>query len=338
MSNSPWTVAKDGRVIAAENELTCLLALSKFGHLRLSEICRAVWPATPVSCASPSAGRMLKRLVKEQAIIARINSRETNSFVLGQRGCWRLLQAGVAVESGLDLSTTGPLFRHHCLVSRYLLERAAKDGVEVWGQHAIDRGLAPLTRGECKDALKKIPDGFAAAIRGPGAAGVARLVDWHEGEGTRKNLDETIGMVRLATHTGRLIGPAQDDPGQAVRLRNLVFVFDVRQQHEPVLIEALAALLRTLPEPDRARVLRAIVFVRVKLGRPRDAWLSYEEVPASIPYGLAVDAGMIKKPRALSWKAQQAQEVAARKRADAQYAIDSAEWQLDFARRQRVGK
>ena len=280
-SINPLTSVRSTQAMADSNDLYCLAAVARMGHLRLTEIARAAFPLASVESGQSSAERCLKRLRARGHIERRRNCVGGSSFVLLLGGVARLARVGIASKVQDKLSVWSPQFFHQMFGARYLLERAARGDVEVWGGYAIGHGMAPVSLKDIKH-LKKIPDGWiesrpVGSESGP-VPGAVRVLSWLEFENRTKNKLDIVHMLRTATHSGEWL-----DAARTIKLGKVMIVYSEKQAHESALCRGIQTLLGELSGQDGAKLLDALVFVRcdVDLGV---RWRSCEELPASTVY------------------------------------------------------
>lgn len=105
---------RSGREIARANELKVMKAVTQFGHLRISEIARAVWPQARY--AEQLARRTVARLVARGLLLERRNALGSKSLCMTRGGAAWLDARGVEAQHTLDLSSVaGSTFFHRTL-------------------------------------------------------------------------------------------------------------------------------------------------------------------------------------------------------------------------------
>lgn len=268
-------VAPDGRLIAEQNELSVLELVRNYGHVRRSEIARAVWPRSSALSARIMAQRTVSRVLAKSQLLERPNALGGVSLVLGARGASRLRDVGIDAQDGLDLSSVaGPQFFHRTLGTRYLIERAAA-GARSYGEYALSKGWAPVGRGELIERFSKLPDGIVT-VEGPerGYDKSVSAADWLEVESSFKSPEELDRIFSLAWNAGTWL-----DAGERVLLDRVLFVYDARQRHESAILSALGRYLRTHPVQNAAEILSSIVLVRCDIGLPL-VWKGCTELTA----------------------------------------------------------
>jgi hypothetical protein len=202
--------------------------------------------------------------------LKRRNCLGSNSYVLALGGVARLRRVGIVASIGDKITVHSPQFMHQTLCSRYLLERAAVDGAEVWGGFAVGGSRSPVRHRELKRRFGKIPDGLIAPLL-PGVAPGAGL-DWVEVEHAPKGTADVLRVVRMATHSGKFL-----DDARTVRLGRVVIVYASRQGHENAMLKAVETLLAELSVPDGEALLEALVFVRCEFDPGVHRWSAYTE-------------------------------------------------------------
>jgi hypothetical protein len=304
LSNPPKVEAS--RDAAARNEIAVLAAIAKFGHCRQVELAISGWQNNPRDSAEVLAGRAIKRLLGREQILERRNNLPGRSYVLRAAGVARLRDAGIHAVEGTGLDLTGPHIWHRILGTRYLLERAKADHVEVWGEYAFEQGRAPLSLKATRQGFGKLPDGLVATIpqvlNEQGEVITPGVLDWIEIEGKFKRPMVIRAMLKMATYAGRPLNSAA-----TWKLGRVVIVYDRGQQHEKALVHGLRALLASLPTRDQERVLAAVAFVRVDVELPL-AWKGHDEITGESAIALSGVRGTVKAGRPETRK-----EAAARK-------------------------
>jgi hypothetical protein len=266
----------DGRVIAQENELKVLKAVNLFGHLRRAEIAAAVWPKSSPLSAEAMVRRTVKRLLETGELLERPNSLGGLSLILSPRGATKLNLEGLEADDGKNLSSVeGPQFYHRTLGSRYLVEKM-NAGAEVFGEYALIKGRAPVSRAQMSERFHKYPDGLAVY---PGEQrhyqSEYKAADWIEVESAFKADDDYEKLISIAWKVGSFINASED-----CILDRLVFVFDVRQRHENAILSYLRRTVASNLTDESMAILRSIILVRVRIKTPL-VWEGYEEIVAS---------------------------------------------------------
>lgn len=113
---------RSGRETARLNEFNVMKAVAQFGHLRVIELARAVWPQARYG--EQLARRTVARLVAQGLLLERRNALGSRSLCLTRGGAAWLDARGVEAQHTLDLSSVaGSTFFHRTLATRYLIER-----------------------------------------------------------------------------------------------------------------------------------------------------------------------------------------------------------------------
>jgi len=257
---------KSGRLVAVENERDFLVCVSQFGHLRIAELARAIWPSG--RCAEQMAQRTASRLVRAGLLAVRKNALATRSFVLTRRGAAFLEVRGIPARHTLELSSvSGATFIHRSLASRYLIEKQL-DGKKVAGEYRLSNGDVPFQLARLEQAAKKHPDGVTWSAIGGSQIGV----DWIEVENAAKPLVAISSILRVA----ELIGASIDSEIGAV-LRSLVIVFDGDQNHGRRICKAANERWGNLPVNVRERYERSIFVCRASMTFPLH-WRGMSEI------------------------------------------------------------
>lgn len=150
--------SRSGREVARLNELNCVIAVSKWGHLRIQELACAVWPKARF--AEQLAARTVRRLTNRGLLLERRNALGGRSLCLTRAGVTWLEARGIEAQHTLDLtSVSGPTFFHRTFATRYLIERQ-NAGQQVAGEYLILRRKLPFKIEALSRALRKLPDGF----------------------------------------------------------------------------------------------------------------------------------------------------------------------------------
>ena len=228
-----------GREVARANEQKCLRAVAQFGHLRIAELARCVWPLARYG--EQLARRTTRRLVQQGLLLERRNALASRSLCLTRVGAMWLEVRGFPAQHTLDLSSVaGPTFFHRVMATRYLIERQVT-GSQVAGEYLILRRKLPFNIEGLAKALRKLPDGLVWQRRADGTASV----DFIEQEAAPKARAEIEKCLRAAEY----VGAALSDDG-AYKLGGVVFVYDRTLNHARRLLLAANSLwgARTLSE------------------------------------------------------------------------------------------
>lgn len=270
LRKTPPTVAKpqpvrptrSGRDAARLNELKCTKAIANFGHLRLVELGRAVWPAAQY--AEQMAGRTVARLVEQGLILPRRNALGSRSFCLTRVGAAWLEARGIEAQHTLDLSSVaGSTFFHRTLATRYLIERQI-EGFQVAGEYQLLRRKTPFPMDGLVRAMRKLPDGFVWK-RGPQGHFEVELIEQEAAAKARTELEKCLKAVQYT-------GQSLDQNGQ-YRVGSLVFVFDRELNHARRIMMAATSLWSSRPHAERVTLERRVKLVAVELRDPL-VWVS----------------------------------------------------------------
>lgn len=248
---------RSGRETARLNELKALRAVAQFGHLRISELARAVWPQARY--AEQLARRTAARLVASGLLLERRNALGSRSLCLTRGGAAWLELRGVEAQHTLDLSSVaGSTFFHRTLATRYLIERQVA-GAQVVGEYQLLRRKAPFSVEAVVRAMRKLPDGMVWQRRGSGPVDV-ELVEQEAAAKARQELEKCLRVAEL-------VGRPLDPEGQ-YRVGGLVFVYDRELNHARRILLAAASLWCDRPHAERAMLERRVKLVAVELGDP----------------------------------------------------------------------
>lgn len=264
---------ENNHIRAHRNELAVLTLLHRYGHVRQTDIGRAVWPKSAITTAKSMTARTLARLMKSKQVFRMGNPLGGYSYLLTWIGANRVgLSLEDDVRSGRGItSVTGPHFIHRTLGTRYLIEKEA-DGLTAYGEYAIYRGLAGLNRDTFTKPFKKIPDGLVlvnGTVRGldPGIT----AVDWVEVESYYKPPVERRKIIALCEKFGTWI-----DRDRKLLLDRIVFVYSSMNAHEPSLLSGIDSYVRE-HKITNPQILSKIVLARCDI-RPPFIWVGYTEV------------------------------------------------------------
>lgn len=259
---SSLSAGKNTRQTALDNEFKVLMAVRRFGHLRASEVGRAVWPHSRELTARAMADLTLKRMVAKSLLLKKPNSYGGASFLLSPAGCRHLRDADVSATEGYKLSPAGPQFFHRTLGTNYLLDKQ-QAGFEVYGEYALLKGYAPVDLEYLRKKHGKLPDGLVVyAPEQAGTVGGVLLADWVEVESNFKDYDDVEHAFRLLLRSGELTQAGN------LLLNKLVFVYDARQTHEARLKKYAARFLRENPGLSASVFLDAVTMARCTIGYP----------------------------------------------------------------------
>lgn len=251
-----------GREIARANELNCVIAVSKWGHLRVQELARAVWPKAKFG--EQLAARTARRLTKQGLLLERRNALGGRSLCLTRAGAAWLEVRGIEAQHTLELtSVSGATFFHRTFATRYLLERQI-GGQHVAGEYLILRRKLPFKIDGITRALRKLPDGFAWSRMPDGTMAVEVI----EQEVSSKARTELERCLRAAQYVGTRL------PGDAIyKLSAVVFVFDGSLNHARRILLAANSLWGDKPALERITLEKRVKLVQVEL-RPPLVWIS----------------------------------------------------------------
>lgn len=259
---NPTTV--DGRSIADKNEIEVLKAVRYFGHLRRTEVARAVWPRSSHKSAYAMAHRTVHRMLTKGYLLERANTLGGLSLVLASRGVAKLREWDISSVEGYDMSSiAGPQFFHRTVGTCFLIDRSRNEEM-VFGEYAVNRNWAPLTVEQLKQYYRKIPDGLTLS-RGSarGYADTFKAMDWIEVESAFKPEAELLKIITLGLRLPEPVPLARQ-----IVMDQVVFVYDTRQGHEARILRTLRAYLRDNPGLNDPERLSHIVFARAHIDVP----------------------------------------------------------------------
>ncbi|WP_280609613.1 hypothetical protein [Burkholderia pseudomallei] len=192
--------ARDGRVIAAENEIRTLRALWRFGWLRTRDVCaltRTVWlrsatgePSLNEPKTTASGLRMtqrtLRRLTEARQVLHTQAPDGSRIYALAEAGARRLQTLGIAATTGKDMvrAFSSAHFRHRTIANQVAIG-SILSGYRVSTEREIaqDRWL-----GAADGIGGKKPD---VLLRGDDAR-----VWWCEVERSRKNASDYAKLLK----------------------------------------------------------------------------------------------------------------------------------------------
>ncbi|MCM3565720.1 hypothetical protein [Hydrogenophaga intermedia] len=251
------TLQRSGRETARLNEHKALRAVAQFGHLRISELARSVWPQARY--AEQLARRMAARLVASGLLLERRNALGSRSLCLTRGGAAWLELRGVEAQHTLDLSSVaGSTFFHRTLATRYLVERQV-EGAQVLGEYQLLRRKAPFSVDALVRVMRKLPDGMVWQRRASGPMEV-ELVEQEVAAKARQELEKCL---RAAELVGRSL-----DAGGLYRVGGLVFVYDRELNHARRILLAATSLWGDRPHAERVMLERRVKLVAVELRDP----------------------------------------------------------------------
>lgn len=237
-------------------------AVAQFGHLRISELSRAVWPMARYG--DQLARRTAARLVGQGLLLERRNALGSKSLCLTRGGATWLEVRGVEAQHTLDLSSVaGSTFFHRTLATRYLIERKV-EGFHVAGEYQLLRRKTPFPIDALVKALRKLPDGMVWQRRADGAASV-ELVEQEAAAKPRQELEKCLKATEY-------VGRSLDSEGR-YRIGGLVFVFDRELNHARRILLAATSLWGDRPDAERVTLEKRVKLVAVELRDPL-MWVS----------------------------------------------------------------
>lgn len=191
--------ARDGRIIAAENEVRVLRALYRFGWLRTRDLAALVWQRwqsrpvgephlrPPVATASGlrMAQRTLRRLADARQVLRGQAPDGSLIYALSEAGARRLQQYGVPAASGKDLirSFSTAQFRHRSIANEIAISGILA-GYRVSTEREIAQDRWP---GAAEGIAGKKPDVLLRADK---------RVYWVEVERSRKNAKDYAKLLK----------------------------------------------------------------------------------------------------------------------------------------------
>lgn len=264
---------KNTLIQAYQNERAVLHLLHRYGHVRQTDIGRAIWPASSEATAKSMAHRTLARLIDQKQIVRLANRFRGYSYSISTAGVSRLdLIQEDGARSGRGLtSVTGQQFSHRTLGTRYLIEKEIA-GLTAHSEYAIYCGSNGISRKKFAKEFKKIPDGLVlvnGAARGLDPELTA--VDWIEVEGAYKPQTERRKILSLSAKQGTWI-----DRDRKMLLDRIVFVYSSMDSHERSLLNGIDSYVREQKIAD-PHILSSIVLARCDI-RPPFTWVGYTEV------------------------------------------------------------
>lgn len=265
-SKQRQTPKRGGREVARANELKSMKAVAQFGHLRISELARAVWPLARYG--EQLARRTAARLVGQGLLLERRNALGSKSLCLTRGGATWLEVRGVEARHTLDLSSmAGSTFFHRTLATRYLIERQV-EGFRVAGEYLLLRRKTPFPIDPLVKALRKLPDGMVWQLRADGSM-VIELVEQEAAAKARQELEKCLRAAEF-------VGQSLDVEGR-YRIGGLVFVFDRELSHARRIALAAASLWGNRSQAERVALEKRVKLVAVELHAPL-VWVSSSTV------------------------------------------------------------
>jgi hypothetical protein len=253
---------RSGREVARVNELKCVKAVAQFGHLRIVELARCVWPVARYG--EQLARRTVARMVAQGLLLARRNALGSKSLCLTRGGAAWLDARGIQAQHTLDLSSVaGPTFYHRTQASRYLLERQVA-GYQVAGEYQILRRKLPFSIEGLAKALRKLPDGLVWQRKSDGTVAV-EIVEQEAAAKARSELEKCLKAAEY-------VGTSLSKDGTA-KIAGLVFVYDRSLNHARRILLAANSLWGGRTVAERATLESRVKLVAVELREPL-VWVS----------------------------------------------------------------
>jgi len=253
---------KCGRETARLNELKSMKAVAQFGHLRIVELARSVWPLARYG--EQVARRTAARLVEQGLLLGRRNALGSRSLCITRRGAAWLDARGIEAQHTLDLSSVaGATFFHRTLATRYLIERQV-EGFQVAGEYQLLRRKTPFPIDGLVRSLRKLPDGLVWQRKSDGVVGV-ELVEQEAAAKARPELEKCLKAAEF-------VGKSLDAAGM-YRVAGLVFVYDRELNHARRILLAASSLWGDRPHNERVTLERRVKLVAVELRDPL-VWVS----------------------------------------------------------------
>ena len=249
---------------AAANRLRVLQAVAEHGSLRCSDLAAACWPAA--TFGEQMAQRTVRALVATGELMRRRNALGGVSFVLARPGAAALEVRGIVAHHGLDLSVSGPAYRHSALTARWAIHKRAQ-GFRTFTEYALMQGQGPLTRELLFKRLGRHVD--AVLVRGDKLYAV-------EVESAPKSTADLMRIAAMAELVGRKLHP--DMP---FTLAGLFIVFDAEQNHAGRIARAARERWQRYGAADQAVLASRITLARIELGLPL-VWRGCSEAPLAL--------------------------------------------------------
>lgn len=253
---------RSGREVARANELKCLKAVAQFGHLRIVELARCVWPTAVYG--EQVARRTVARMVEQGLLLERRNALGSKSLCLTRGGAAWLDARGIQAQHTLDLSSVaGPTFFHRTLATRYLIERQVA-GQQVAGEYQILRRKLPFSIEGLAKALHKLPDGLVWQRKSDGTVAV-EIVEQEAAAKARSELEKCLKAAEY-------VGSSLSKDG-TVKIAGLVFVYDRSLNHARRILLAASLMWQGRTSAERAALESRVKLVAVELREPL-VWVS----------------------------------------------------------------
>lgn len=256
-------IRRCGREVARHNELKTMRAVAQFGHLRVSDIARAVW--SHCRYGEQVARRTVRRLIAQGLLVERRNPLGSKSLCISRVGATWLESRGIEAKHTLDLSSvSGPTFFHRTLATNYLVTRQTA-GYQVAGEYLLLRKKLPFSIDKIALVLHKQPDGLVWQRRGDGGAMQVEFVEQEAAVKVRSEIEKCLRTVSL-------VGTVLPGDGNYV-LAGLVFVFDRSLNHARKILLAANALWSERTPIERAALEQRVKLVAVEIREPL-VWVS----------------------------------------------------------------
>lgn len=246
---------------ALANRLRVLQAVAEHGHLRCADLAAACWPGARYG--EQMAQRTVRGLVETGELKPRRNALGGVSFVLTRPGAAALEVRGIVAHHGLDLSVSGPAYRHSALTARWAVHKRAQ-GLQTFTEYALQQGRAPLSRELLFKRLGRHVD--AVLVRGDKLYAV-------ETESAPKSTAELMRIAAMAELVGRRLHPELP-----CVLAGVFIVFDAEQNHGTRIARAARERWSRYSAADRAVLASRVTLARVELGLPL-VWRGCSEAP-----------------------------------------------------------
>lgn len=174
-------MAQDKKLKSQQNKLAILQFLARFGWLTAPMVAALVWPTSAQGQAM--ARRTLAGMHDTKWVLKRPLIEGLDCYTLSAAGA-RILseQTDIRASSGASLLLGNPI---HRACSNWYLIGQINHGLQVWTEHEIQSGHAPLHH-----VNGKVPDGLVASEYG---------LLWIEVENAWKNRREREKIVRFCT-------------------------------------------------------------------------------------------------------------------------------------------
>lgn len=246
-----------GRVVARANEMKCVKTVAHFGHVRVAELARAVWPAARFG--EQVCRRTVRRLVQQGLLLERRNALGSKSLCLTRPGAAWLELRGIPAQQTLELSSVaGPTFFHRTMATRYLIERQVT-GSQVAGEYLILRRKLPFSIDGLTKALSKLPDGLVWQRKSDGTVAV-ELVE-------QEAASKALAGIEACLRTSEFVGAPLSDDG-AYKVAGVVIVYDRSLNHARRLLLAANSLWGGRSMAERATLEKRVKLVAVEVRDP----------------------------------------------------------------------